>query len=645
MQEEVSEFAAFIGIDWADRKHDICLQVPGLDTTELSVLEHRPKTIQEWALKLRERFHGKPIAVCLELSQGPIVSALLEHDIFVIFPVNPSTLAKYRRAFTPSRAKDDPTDAAIALELLRRHRDKLRPLCRESADMRVLRRLVEARRDLVQDRVRLTNRLTFTLKAYFPQVLDWFRDKETEVFAAFLQRWSSLLDAQRARRETLVAFFHAHSVRRAAVIDRRIEAIASERPLTSDAAVIEPSRLFVQTLLPQLRAVSAGIALLDAEIEKRCERLPDLRLFADLPGAGPVYSSRLLAAFGDGETVGRDLLLASARVERADPVVASAQIQVNPGERGSNQADGQAGSPCDAVRGSGRVGVDAVKLEGHERHPRADPNGTDRQLQAGQGARSVREVRADARDLEKACQRELEKRWLIWLGERPRRGRRRRHTRCHVDTPRAARGARAQRARPTRDDRRQRDFGGVGKALAIEIGERLRDDEITEYKALPIRGGRPHVRGVAVDHQPDGGPNRGVVDPEELLGIELGGGLDPQWACPSRGEIRSDDVHQPGSQLGLATGRTHDDGHWVAPAARAVVGAGRARTARRVNRQHQRRGNHRRSRRPARRLPGPADRRAHLPDASSVRHSSAASPNLPPSYKQQRSPPAVASVP
>ena len=299
MQEEASTFAAFVGIDWADRKHDICLQVASLDSTEVSVLEHRPKSIQEWALKLRERFQGKPIAVCLELSQGPIVSALLEHDIFVVFPVNPSTLAKYRRAFTPSGAKDDPTDAAIALELLRRHRDKLKPLCRESPDMRVLRRLVEARRALVQDRVRLTNRPTFALKAYFPQVLDWFRDKETEVFAAFLERWPSLPDVQRARRDTVVAFFHAHSVRRAAVIDRRIDAIVSERPLTSDPAVIEPSRLLVQTLLPQIRAVSAGIARLDAEIEKRCERLPDHRLFADLPGAGPVFSSRLLAAFGE----------------------------------------------------------------------------------------------------------------------------------------------------------------------------------------------------------------------------------------------------------------------------------------------------------------------------------------------------------
>jgi transposase len=108
-----------------------------------------------------------------------------------------------------------------------------------------------------------------------------------------------LRDAQRARRDTLVDFFHAHSVRRADVIDRRIEAIRSERPLTSDAAIIEPARLLVEALLPQLRAVSAGIARLDEEIARRCHQLPDFRLFEHLPGAGRVFSARLLAAFGE----------------------------------------------------------------------------------------------------------------------------------------------------------------------------------------------------------------------------------------------------------------------------------------------------------------------------------------------------------
>jgi hypothetical protein len=36
-----TEFAAFVGIDWADRKHDVCLQAAGSSKREHSVLPHR----------------------------------------------------------------------------------------------------------------------------------------------------------------------------------------------------------------------------------------------------------------------------------------------------------------------------------------------------------------------------------------------------------------------------------------------------------------------------------------------------------------------------------------------------------------------------------------------------------------------------
>jgi transposase len=298
-KQEESDYAAFVGIDWADKKHDICLWVPGQEQRERLVLEHRPRAIRAWADQLRERFAGASIAVSLELSQGPIVSALLEHDFFVLFPVQPTTVARYRAAFTPSRAKDDPTDAEIALELLVRHRDKLKRLEPERPAMRALRRLVEARRDLVHERTRLTNRVTNALKAYFPQVLEWFRDKDAGIFSDFLERWPTLEAAQRARRDTLESFFRAGNVRRASTIERRIEAIRDERPLHADEAVTTPSRMLVEALMPQLRVLSEGIARFDAEIALLAPQLPDYELFAALPGAGPTLAPRLLVAFGE----------------------------------------------------------------------------------------------------------------------------------------------------------------------------------------------------------------------------------------------------------------------------------------------------------------------------------------------------------
>src|SRR4029453_4864327 len=139
-------FAAFIGLDWADAKHDICLQAAGAERREGLVLEPRPEAIDAWVQTLRTRFHGQPVAVCLELNKGPIVSALRQYDFLVLFPINPFTLAKYREAFSPSRAKDDPTDAALQVELLLKHGDKLPPLTPQSPTMRALAQLVEHRR-------------------------------------------------------------------------------------------------------------------------------------------------------------------------------------------------------------------------------------------------------------------------------------------------------------------------------------------------------------------------------------------------------------------------------------------------------------------------------------------------------------------
>ena len=88
-----AEFAAFIGIDWADAKHDVCLQAADSDEREGSVLLHRPEAIAEWARGLEQRFAGRPLAVGLEIGKGPLVYALQKYHFLVLFPVNPATLA------------------------------------------------------------------------------------------------------------------------------------------------------------------------------------------------------------------------------------------------------------------------------------------------------------------------------------------------------------------------------------------------------------------------------------------------------------------------------------------------------------------------------------------------------------------------
>jgi len=300
MQQEASEeFAAFVGLDWADAKHDVCLQAAGSEQREHSSLDHTPEDIDAWVCSLPKRFEGKPIAICLELNKGPLVCALRKYHFLVLFPVNPLTLARYREAFTPSRAKYDPTDAELQLELLRIHRDKLQPLNPQSPTMRALAPLVEHRRRVVGDNVRLTNRLTSTLKNYFPQALQWFQDKDTIIFCDFLSRWPTLKAAQLARRSTLETFFREHHVRSADVMTQRINAIKAAIPLTPDEGIITPNVLLVQALVSQLRVTLQAIQDFDNAIAQHAQRHPDFPLFQTLPGAGSVFAPRLLVAFGE----------------------------------------------------------------------------------------------------------------------------------------------------------------------------------------------------------------------------------------------------------------------------------------------------------------------------------------------------------
>jgi transposase len=291
-------YSAYIGIDWADSKHDVCLQAAEGGSRELAQVSHQVEKIDHWAQSLYQRYGGK-IAVALELSKGPIVYALQKYDFFVIFPINPSTLAKYRQAFNPSGAKDDPTDAELALDLIRRHPERFKPLKPQSVEMRTLVSLVEQRRRLVNDRVRTTNRLRNTLKQYYPQALEWFDRIDTPLFCDFIERWPTLMKVKRARPGTVETFFRAHNMRFVDVLEARLISIKAATPLTVDPAVITPHRLQALLLVELLRVTLTAIKRFDEHIAELAPKHPDYALFDSLPGAGPSLAPRLLVAFGE----------------------------------------------------------------------------------------------------------------------------------------------------------------------------------------------------------------------------------------------------------------------------------------------------------------------------------------------------------
>jgi len=296
--EQEPQFAAFVGIDWADQKHVWCLQGTGSQRRESGELEHTPEAVEAWVAQLCQRFAQRPIAVAVEQSRGALVFMLSKYELLHLFPAPSQMAANLRQALYPSGAKDDPRDADLLLDLLLQHRDKLRRLSPDSEATRRVQNLVEERRKLVDEKTAQLNRLTSHLKVYFPQMLEWFGRLDTEVVCALLQRWPALEELQKASPATLRAFFRKHRCRDRERIECRMEAIHQAIPVIRDRAVIEAKSTAVKVLVQLVRILVEGIEDLDGQIEEAAAAHPDFFIFNSLPGAGSAMAPRLLAAFG-----------------------------------------------------------------------------------------------------------------------------------------------------------------------------------------------------------------------------------------------------------------------------------------------------------------------------------------------------------
>jgi transposase len=294
-----NDYAAFIAIDWADRKHAFSIQVAGERKKETGTLEQKPEVIGPWVAKLRERFGGRPVAVGVEQSRGALIHALLTYDFMVLYPLHPSTVAKFREAFKSSGSKNDPLDTDQILQILTKHLDLLKPLNPDTEDTRLLARLVEDRRKAVDLRTSYIQALTADLKEYFPQALELVNGNLASRLAGdFLMKWPTFEAFQQAKPTTIKRFYYGHNIRSPQVIEKVLSLAQCATPLTTDPPVIESGSRLSQMYAQLIQTANPVIEDYDQRIAKIFDAHPEAHLFNHLPGAGPALAPRLCAFFG-----------------------------------------------------------------------------------------------------------------------------------------------------------------------------------------------------------------------------------------------------------------------------------------------------------------------------------------------------------
>ena len=292
-----SDCVAYIGIDWGDKEHVVHVidQNGGVDHATIA---HTPEEIAAWAEGIRKRYDGRPVAVAIEQSKGPMFYALVEFDHLRLYPINPCQSANYRKVLKSSGAKSDELDAKSLAMLIRDLGNHFRPWKPDDAATQKLGALCEFRRKTVDSRAKTVLQLQAILKTYFPQAPTICGPLDTDYALTLLSKWPSLKAMQRANPNLLRDFLKKTGRTSKATLDKLINDIRAMRPLTTNASIIDPCVMYVQDLVERIKLFNKKIGEYERELNKTFASHQDASLFKSLPGAGKALAPRLAVAFG-----------------------------------------------------------------------------------------------------------------------------------------------------------------------------------------------------------------------------------------------------------------------------------------------------------------------------------------------------------
>jgi transposase len=306
-----------VGIDWADAEHVYCLMDETGTTLATGTIDHTAEGVERFMALVRARVqHPQDVLVALEISQGPLVGALLDQQ-FTVYPINPKAVDRHRERFRVAGAKSDLRDAWVLATILRTDRALYRPVLSDSEMAQELRALTRDRAELVRTRTLLSNQLTACLKAYFPEFLPLFPDPDRPVALALLQAFPTRAALQTVSPERLETFLRRHhcphSRDRAAVIHARMQAGGFHIA----PPIVRAKARLAGTLASQLQTLLEHLDAYDREIQRVLRLHPDGELYHSLPGAGDSLAARMVGELGDNRDRYRDASIAQCEAGTA----------------------------------------------------------------------------------------------------------------------------------------------------------------------------------------------------------------------------------------------------------------------------------------------------------------------------------------
>jgi Transposase len=294
----------FIGDDWAQDHHDVCV----MDEAGAQLAARRLPEGLIGIGQLHDLIAGhaedpSEVIVGIEKDHGLWVGTLAASG-YRVYAINPMAVARYRDRHRVSGAKSDGAEAKLLADLVRTDRHNHRPLEGDSAQVEAIKVLARAHQNLIWTRARQISTLRAALLEYYPAALQAFphlgeRDRDRDALAV-LGRAPTPDQGTRLSLSKITTALKAGGRQRG--IDERareIQTLLRSQQLQAPKAVTAAYGAATSATVNIVVALTNQISAVETQLAQHFKTHPDADIYLSLPGLGVILGARVLGEFGD----------------------------------------------------------------------------------------------------------------------------------------------------------------------------------------------------------------------------------------------------------------------------------------------------------------------------------------------------------
>ena len=294
----------FVGVDWAEVHHDVCILDEGGDVLARKRIPDALAGVQQLhamiAEHLGEENDAESVVVGIETERGLLVTALVAAG-YQVFAVNPLAASRYRERHHVSGAKSDPGDAKVLADLVRTDRHNHRAIAGDSVLSDVIKLLARNHQNTIWECQRQVNTLRSALKDYYPGALEAFGTELSGPDAVAILAIAPTPTKGRVLTKARIESALRKAGRRRLLHERvnRIYEILRREQLTQPALLEDAYGVATEATIANIAQLNASIQKLEASLSTHFEQHPSAKVILSLPGMGTVLGARVLGEFGD----------------------------------------------------------------------------------------------------------------------------------------------------------------------------------------------------------------------------------------------------------------------------------------------------------------------------------------------------------